>query len=52
MPALDFLKNRSERVIVDSEWSEEAAVTSGMPQGGVLGPILFLTKAVAYKTLV
>ena len=38
----DFLKNRSQRVVVDGECSEEAAVTSREPQGSVLGPILFL----------
>ena len=38
----DFLKNRSQRVIVDSECSEEAAVTPGVLKGSVLRPILFL----------
>ena len=37
-----FLRNRKQRVIVDGESSEAATVISGVPQGTVLGPILFL----------
>ena len=37
-----FLKGRTQRVVVDGEQSDSAAVESGVPQGTVLGPLLFL----------
>ena len=37
-----FLTNRSQQVIVDGYMSITAPIISGVPQGTVLGPILFL----------
>ena len=37
-----FLTGRSQRVLVDGQASDPAAVTSGVPQGTVTGPLWFL----------
>ena len=37
-----FLKDRNQQVVVDGATSDKAQVVSGVPQGTVLGPLLFL----------
>ena len=37
-----FVSDRSQQVMVDGCWSKLVNVVSGVPQGSVLGPLLFL----------
>ena len=39
----EFLLGRTQKVRIGGELSEEVRVTSGVPQGNVLGPLLFLS---------
>jgi len=38
----NYLKDRSQRVVIGNESSSTLAVNSGVPQGSILGPLLFV----------
>ena len=46
-----FLTPRTQRVMVDGELSESVSVDSGVPQGTVLGPLLFCCISMTYPQM-
>ena len=38
----DYLSNRYQRVTINNSYSDPLPVVSGVPQGSILGPLLFI----------
>ena len=39
---ISYLENRFQRVVIDGQSSNELPVQTGVPQGSILGPLVFL----------
>ena len=39
---IDFLKERKQRVVLNGQHSKWSNISAGVPQGSILGPLLFL----------
>ena len=39
---IDYLSNRKQRVVIEGQCSNWTYIRSGVPQGSILGPLLFL----------
>ena len=46
-----YLKGRTQHVLIDGSYSEDKSIETGVPQGSILGPLLFILYLLPLRSL-